>query len=92
MECGPPVLTEHFMPAWQFLLVDLRCHGDSSTLPRRGLDTVGSAALDVLKLVTTLSVVPRCCCARLGDWLLKRLFCAFHGMVEELVRLVHCSG
>lgn len=35
----------------QFLLVDLRCHGDSASLKKRGTHTVASAALDVLKLV-----------------------------------------
>lgn len=35
----------------QFLLVDLRCHGDSASIKRRGRNTVASAALDALKLV-----------------------------------------
>lgn len=35
----------------QFLLVDLRCHGDSASLKNRGPHNVASAALDVLKLV-----------------------------------------
>lgn len=38
-------------PKWQFLLVDLRCHGDSASLKKRGTHTVASAALDVLKLL-----------------------------------------
>jgi pimeloyl-ACP methyl ester carboxylesterase len=38
-------------PMWQFLLVDLRCHGDSASMKKRGPHTVASAALDVLKLV-----------------------------------------
>ncbi|KAI3488858.1 hypothetical protein L1887_47020 [Cichorium endivia] len=43
-------------PNWQFLLVDLRCHGDSASIMKRGPHTVASAALDVLKLVSTLSI------------------------------------
>lgn len=35
----------------QFLLVDLRCHGDSASLKKRAPHSVASAALDVLKLV-----------------------------------------
>lgn len=38
-------------PTWQFLLVDLRCHGDSTAIKKRGPHTVASAALDILKLV-----------------------------------------
>lgn len=40
-------------PLWlvQFLLVDLRCHGDSASLKKHGPHSVASAALDVLKLV-----------------------------------------
>ncbi|WMV34885.1 hypothetical protein MTR67_028270 [Solanum verrucosum] len=41
-------------PKWQFLLVDLRCHGDSASLKKRGTHTVASAALDVLKLAIDL--------------------------------------
>lgn len=46
-------------PVWQFLLVDLRCHGDSAKIKKRGPHTVASAALDVLKLVAQLRVTPR---------------------------------
>lgn len=46
-------------PMWQFLLVDLRCHGDSTSIKKRGPNTVASAALDVLKLVGQLRVTPR---------------------------------
>lgn len=46
-------------PTWQFLLVDLRCHGDSSLIKKRVPHTVASAALDVLKLVAQLRVTPR---------------------------------
>ncbi|KAI3972838.1 hypothetical protein MKX01_019496 [Papaver californicum] len=46
-------------PMWQFLLVDLRCHGDSTSIKKRGPNTVASAALDVLKLVAQLRVTPR---------------------------------
>ena len=35
-------------PAWQFLLVDLRCHGQSSALSPAGPNTVEAAALDVI--------------------------------------------
>ncbi|XP_008806994.2 protein ABHD11 [Phoenix dactylifera] len=46
-------------PTWQFLLVDLRCHGDSASIKKHGPHTVASAALDVLKLVAQLRVTPR---------------------------------
>ncbi|CAA0837672.1 alpha/beta-Hydrolases superfamily protein [Striga hermonthica] len=46
-------------PKWQFLLVDLRCHGDSASLKKRGPHTVASAALDVLKLLGHLKLTPR---------------------------------
>ncbi|KAL2513373.1 alpha/beta-Hydrolases superfamily protein [Abeliophyllum distichum] len=46
-------------PKWQFLLVDLRCHGDSTSLKKRGPHTVASAALDVLKLLGQLKLTPR---------------------------------
>uniref|UniRef100_A0A7N1A574 AB hydrolase-1 domain-containing protein n=1 Tax=Kalanchoe fedtschenkoi TaxID=63787 RepID=A0A7N1A574_KALFE len=46
-------------PTWQFLLVDLRCHGDSASIKKRGPHTVASAALDVLKLVRQLRITPR---------------------------------
>lgn len=51
-------LAEEF-PMWQFLLVDLRCHGESASLNKHGPHTVSSAALDVLKLVRQLRVTPR---------------------------------
>ena len=35
-------------PDWQFLLVDLRCHGQSSALTPAGPNTVEAAALDVI--------------------------------------------
>lgn len=46
-------------PTWQFLLVDLRCHGDSASKKKRGPHTVASTALDVLKLVGQLRITPR---------------------------------
>lgn len=46
-------------PTWQFLLVDLRCHGDSASIKKRGPHTVASTALDVLKLVGQLRMTPR---------------------------------
>uniref|UniRef100_A0A5B7BTL1 Putative alpha/beta hydrolase domain-containing protein 11 n=1 Tax=Davidia involucrata TaxID=16924 RepID=A0A5B7BTL1_DAVIN len=46
-------------PTWQFLLVDLRCHGDSASIKKRGPHTVASTALDVLKLVGRLRLTPR---------------------------------
>ncbi|XP_010245704.1 PREDICTED: uncharacterized protein LOC104589179 isoform X2 [Nelumbo nucifera] len=46
-------------PMWQFLLVDLRCHGDSASIKKRGPHTVAAAALDVLKLVAQLRLTPR---------------------------------
>ncbi|XP_058097634.1 uncharacterized protein LOC131242778 isoform X1 [Magnolia sinica] len=46
-------------PMWQFLLVDLRCHGDSALVEKSAPHTVASAALDILKLVARLRVTPR---------------------------------
>ncbi|XP_073305006.1 uncharacterized protein [Primulina huaijiensis] len=46
-------------PKWQFLLVDLRCHGDSASLKKRGPHSVASAALDVLKLLGRMRLTPR---------------------------------
>nr|CAN64140.1 hypothetical protein VITISV_012858 [Vitis vinifera] len=46
-------------PTWQFLSVDLRCHGDSASISKRGPHTVAAAALDVLKLVAQLRITPR---------------------------------
>lgn len=46
-------------PSWQFLLVDLRCHGDSASIQKRGPHTVASAAQDVLRLVGQLKLTPR---------------------------------
>ncbi|KAK3166172.1 hypothetical protein QOZ80_1AG0042370 [Eleusine coracana subsp. coracana] len=46
-------------PMWQFLLVDLRCHGDSTSIKKQGPHTVASTALDVLKLIVQLRLNPR---------------------------------
>ncbi|XP_052203654.1 uncharacterized protein LOC127808948 isoform X2 [Diospyros lotus] len=46
-------------PTWQFLLVDLRCHGDSAAIKKQGPHTVASAALDILKLLEQLRLSPR---------------------------------
>lgn len=46
-------------PTWQFLLVDLRCHGDSASIKKRAPHSVASTALDVLKLVGQLKITPR---------------------------------
>ncbi|KAK6257853.1 hypothetical protein QUC31_001312 [Theobroma cacao] len=46
-------------PTWQFVLVDLRCHGDSASFKKRGPHTVASTALDVLKLIAQLRITPR---------------------------------
>ncbi|GAB4862065.1 hypothetical protein Ancab_037319 [Ancistrocladus abbreviatus] len=46
-------------PTWQFLLVDLRCHGESAAIKKRRPHTVAAAALDVLKLVAQLRITPR---------------------------------
>ncbi|KAM3334482.1 hypothetical protein ACQJBY_029105 [Aegilops geniculata] len=46
-------------PMWQFLLVDLRCHGDSASIKKRGPHTVASTAFDVLKLIRQLRLSPR---------------------------------
>ncbi|KAI8568654.1 hypothetical protein RHMOL_Rhmol02G0217300 [Rhododendron molle] len=54
----------HEFPTWQivitqFLLVDLRCHGDSAAIKKRGPNTVASTALDILKLLGKLKLTPR---------------------------------
>ncbi|KAG6541447.1 hypothetical protein Mapa_017119 [Marchantia paleacea] len=46
-------------PNWQFLLVDLRGHGESTALQKRGPHTVEAAARDVLQLVGQLKLTPR---------------------------------
>ncbi|KMS99711.1 hypothetical protein BVRB_1g021440 [Beta vulgaris subsp. vulgaris] len=46
-------------PMWQFLLVDLRCHGDSASNKKGLPHTVAAAARDVLNLVAQLRIVPR---------------------------------
>nr|GEX15933.1 protein ABHD11 isoform X1 [Tanacetum cinerariifolium] len=46
-------------PNWQFLLVDLRCHGDSASILKTGPHNVSSTALDVLKLLGHLKITPR---------------------------------
>ncbi|CAN6584332.1 unnamed protein product [Malus baccata var. baccata] len=46
-------------PTWQFLLVDLRCHGDSASSKKSGPHSVSSSALDVLELVRQLRLTPR---------------------------------
>lgn len=46
-------------PLWQFLLVDLRCHGESASIKKRPPHSVAGAALDVLKLVAQLRITPR---------------------------------
>lgn len=46
-------------PTWQFLLVDLRCHGESASLRKRGPHSVMSAARDVLQLMGQLRLTPR---------------------------------
>lgn len=40
-----------FLWMLQFLLVDLRCHGESAPIRKRGPHSVVSAARDVLQLV-----------------------------------------
>ncbi|KAG2426719.1 hypothetical protein HYH02_014759 [Chlamydomonas schloesseri] len=50
-------------PSWQVLLVDLRCHGESASLPGRqageGPHSVASAASDILALLRQLKLFPR---------------------------------
>ena len=50
-------LVEGF-PAWQVVLVDLRCHGDSSPLFTTGPHGVDTAAGDVLRLLSALKLFP----------------------------------
>lgn len=51
-------LSQEF-PMWQFLLVDLRCHGDSAPIKKHEPHSVASSALDVLQLVRQLRITPR---------------------------------
>ena len=46
-------------PAWQFVLVDLRCHGDSSSLSSAASNSVDGAAADVLSLLKKLNLFPK---------------------------------
>ncbi|GLI65404.1 hypothetical protein VaNZ11_008961 [Volvox africanus] len=48
-------------PSWQVLLVDLRCHGESASLPTRpsGPHGVAQASSDVLALLQQLRLFPR---------------------------------
>lgn len=48
-------------PAWQVLLVDLRCHGESALLPTSPSPphTVASAAKDVLGVLRQLRLFPQ---------------------------------
>ena len=52
------------MPSWQFLLVDLRCHGQTNTESmesgerRSGKDSVESAAGDVIETLQSLKIYP----------------------------------
>ncbi|GLC36320.1 hypothetical protein PLESTB_000774300 [Pleodorina starrii] len=48
-------------PSWQVLMVDLRCHGESASLPTRsdGPHDVDSAGGDVLELLRRLRLFPR---------------------------------
>ena len=47
-------------PSWQFLLVDLRCHGQTSAMaePPGGANTVEASALDVIGVLSHLNVYP----------------------------------
>ncbi|KAK7256134.1 hypothetical protein RIF29_29569 [Crotalaria pallida] len=44
----------YVLPKQELNQVDLRCHGDSASIKKRGPHTVQSAALNVLKLVRVL--------------------------------------
>ncbi|XP_010542767.1 PREDICTED: protein ABHD11 [Tarenaya hassleriana] len=46
-------------PSWQFLLVDLRCHGDSASIKKKAPNSVATTASDVLRLVGQLRLTPR---------------------------------
>ena len=45
-------------PAWQFLLCDLRCHGETAKVEMQGENTVEAAAADVIGVLNTLGVYP----------------------------------
>jgi len=45
-------------PSWQVLMVDLRCHGESAEVRLDGPPTVGTAAMDVLRLLSALKLFP----------------------------------
>ena len=54
------------LPAWQVITVDLRCHGDSSSLTRNQRPhTIAAAAEDVLSLLSRLKVFPQVCLSKL---------------------------
>ncbi|KAG8472679.1 hypothetical protein CXB51_034605 [Gossypium anomalum] len=53
------ILCTYVFCLMQFVLVDLRCHGDSASIKKRGPHTVASTALDVLKLIAQLRITPR---------------------------------
>ncbi|KNA07584.1 hypothetical protein SOVF_170480 [Spinacia oleracea] len=46
-------------PMWQFLIVDLRCHGESASITKGLPNTVAAAGRDVLNLVGHLRIIPR---------------------------------
>lgn len=54
-------ITFTVVPLMQFLLVDLRCHGESASIKKNGPHTVAAAALDVLKLVGVLTILVKFC-------------------------------
>jgi len=47
-------------PGWQFLLVDLRNHGGSASVPAPEPHTLRTAAEDVLRLLQSLKLFPHC--------------------------------
>ena len=50
-------MAEQF-PKWRFMLVDLRCHGESSGLSAAGEHSVASAAQDVIDVCRGLGIYP----------------------------------
>ena len=57
--CDIPWLCTQGFPSWQVLLVDIRCHGESASLPTPpGPHGVESSAQDILKLLSQLKLFP----------------------------------
>jgi hypothetical protein len=73
----------------QFLLVDLRCHGDSASIKKRGPHTVASTALDVLKLVS--SFCHRTLISKICYWLNVLVMACLEKPAHTSIYLIPCQ-